>query len=456
MRGIIRNLSQPGQYQARALSRITINGQDYPSGRVFDFKGDPNRLQGLAEISLYPSVVRENADRWDVDFPRFKGLSWLSPFSQADGYGALAEEAVLGLLKGGLDVSIANMGWVDPYSLAPLIAERLQAAIKFYSVLLLMTPPDDGMVFTRNVMQEQVLDPVLKKQFRVLYTMFETDNLPPAWPGRINYGADMVFVPSSFLVDSFKKAGIDRPVIHTPTGIDEQLYRPSPRQKARWSGHPKDETVRVLMAATMTRRKNVAGGIEAFKLASEGDPHWQLLIKTQPGHPEFEEFVRKPVQAAADPRITLITERYSRAQMLALYHISDIFLWPSFGEGIGLPPQEAMSCGLEVVAGYHSGALDFISAAVAYPVASDLVQALDFKSNHADDNWGDVGNWWKPRPDEMARQLQTAAKAVGQTARGPKARDFIVKERHQQVTAASIMAALEAHVLPLVAHRQAA
>jgi glycosyltransferase involved in cell wall biosynthesis len=451
MRGIIRSLAQPGQYRARALSDITLNGQNYPSGRVFDFTGDPNRLQGLAEISPYPSVVHENNDRRDVSYPTLRGLSWLSPFSQSDGYGSLAEEAVLGLLKGGLDVSIANMGWVDPYNLAPAIRERLAQALKFYSILLLMTPPDDGMVTARNVLQEPVLASLFKQQFRILYTMFETDNLPMGWADRINRGTDMVFVPASFLIDSFKKAGVERPIIHTPTGIDEQLYQPSPRQKARWKGHPKDDQVRVLMAATMTRRKNVAGGIAAFQAASAGDPKWSLIIKTQPGHVEFAEFVKKPVEEAADPRIKLIAERYTREQMLALYHISDIFLWPSFGEGIGLPPQEAMSCGLEVVAGYHSGALDFISEETGYPVESTSVQALDFKSNHADDNWGDVGNWWRPDPDRLAARLKEAAEACGKTARGPAARDFIVAHRNQATTAASILEALSTHVLPLVA-----
>jgi hypothetical protein len=454
MRGIIRSLQQPGLYRARARSSITINGVAYEPGRYFDFQGDPNRLQGLADIELYPSFALENADRWDVTETRLAGLAWMSPFSQSDGYGSLAVEAVLGLLaQPYLDVSLANMGWVDPYNVPPVIQHKLAEAFKLYEILFMMTPPDDGMVYTRNFRQEPVLTELSQQQFRILYTMFETDNLPQGWAERINYGVDMVFVPSAFLVDSFKRAGVDRPVIHTPTGLDTQLYRPSPRQKARWAGQPKDATVRVLMAATQTRRKNVAGGIAAFQAASAGDPNWQLIIKTQPGHAEFDEFVNKPVQAARDPRIKLIVERYSREQMLALYHISDIFLWPSFGEGIGLPPQEAMSCGLEVVAGYHSGALDFLSDATGYPVPSDLVPALDFKSNHADDNWGDVGNWWQPRPAELAAQLKAAAGAAGPAARGPRARDFIVTERPQPLTARAILAALSTQVLPLLAHR---
>jgi hypothetical protein len=85
---------------------------------------------------------------------------------------------------------------------------------------------------------------------------------------------------------------------------------------------------------------------------------------------------------------------------------------------------------------------------VAYPVEADLVQALDFKSNHADDNWGDVGNWWQPRPTELAAQLRLAAAATGKQAKGPRARDFIVANRHQDVTAQSILTALNEHVMP--------
>jgi glycosyltransferase involved in cell wall biosynthesis len=311
-----------------------------------------------------------------------------------------------------------------------------------------MTPPDDGMVLYRNLQQEPILDRLYRQQFRILYTMFETDQLPRGWAERINIGTDMVMVPSKFLIETFERSGVQVPVVHTPTGIDTQLYRPGPRQLARHRGQPQDKQIRVLLCGTLTRRKNVAGAVTAFQLAAGDDPNWQLLVKTQPNHPEFDEFVKRPIDEAHDSRIKLITERYTREQMIALYHLSDLFVWPSFGEGIGLPPQEAMSCGLEVVAGAHSGALDFLSERVAYPVEADKVPALEFKSMHAGEDWGNVGNWWAPRLETMAKQLQLAAAATGKIARGPKARDFIARERHQQVTARSILNAIQQHVLP--------
>jgi glycosyltransferase involved in cell wall biosynthesis len=440
MRGIFRSLQQPGSYAAVAVTNFTLNGITRKQGEIFEFTGDPTRLQGLAEIRLFPAASGGS----------ISGLTWLSPFSQSDGYGSLAEEAVLGLLKQKLDVAIGNIGWVDTYNVAPAIRERLSQPIHMYDLALVMTPPDDGMVSNRNLLQEFHLAPIFKKQFRILYTMFETDTLPKGWDSRINNGVDAVFVPSKFMLESFRNGGVTVPLYHTPAGIDTQMYKPSPRQRSRWAGTPKDDQVRFLMCGTLTRRKNVAGAVEAFQEAAGDNPNWSLVIKTQPGHPEFEEFVSSPVRLASDSRIKLITERYNRDQMVALYHISDVFVWPSFGEGIGLPPQEAMSCGLEVVAGAHSGALDYIDATRAYPVEADLVKALEFKSMHHEDDWGDVGNWWRPRHDDLVKQMRLAAEAVGKKARGSKARDWMVANRGQDVTAHSILKTINEQIVPLL------
>jgi hypothetical protein len=440
MRGIVRSLQQPGSYVAIAHSNITLKGRGYVAGEVFEFTGDPARLMGLADIKLFPSVLHD----------RVAGLTWLSPFSQSDGYGSLAEEAVLGLLKQGVGLSIANIGWVDPYNISPTIREELTKPIRMHDVALIMTTPDDGMVTARNPLQEYAFDPIFRNQFRILYTMFETDNLPVGWGNRINSGVNAVFVPSSFLIESFRNAGVTVPIFHTPTGIDTQLYKPSSRQRARWAGTPKDDQTRFLLCGTLTRRKNVAAAVEAFLEVAGDNPNYQFIIKTQPGHPEFQEFVEAPVKAATDSRIKLIAERYTREQMLALYHISDIFVWPSYGEGIGLPPLEAMSCGLEVVAGRHSGALDYLDPSRSYGVDSDLIQALEFKSMHFEDDWGNVGNWWKPRHPALVSQMKAAVAGVGKRSRGNKARDWMVTNRNQELTANSILEAINTHIVPLL------
>jgi len=71
-------------------------------------------------------------------------------------------------------------------------------------------------------------------------------------------------------------------------------------------------------------------------------------------------------------KAVLDTRNMSPAELRSLYWDSHIFLFPSRGEGAGLPPLEAMSTGLPVLAPAWSGMADYIFAPVAYPLEYDL------------------------------------------------------------------------------------
>src|SRR5688500_8805453 len=92
--------------------------------------------------------------------------------------------------------------------------------------------------------------------------------------------------------------------------------------------------------------KGVADGLEAVARARRRVPTLRLVgfgVK-QPRFPlPYDEFHENPPQ----PRLA------------ALYSGSDIYLCPSWDEGLGMPPMEAMACGAALVTYDNGGCRDY-------------------------------------------------------------------------------------------------
>lgn len=123
-----------------------------------------------------------------------------------------------------------------------------------------------------------------------------------------------------------------------PNGVDTKRFLPQTgtRKKAG--------PIRILMSYHHLAYKGIADGFYAYNEAKKSGQSVQLVLfgvhDLKPDVPKSAEYHRAiPEEELPD-----------------LYRSVDIFVWPSHREGFGLPPMEAMACGIPVV-GTDAGAM---------------------------------------------------------------------------------------------------
>jgi len=110
---------------------------------------------------------------------------------------------------------------------------------------------------------------------------------------------------------------------------------------------------KVLIVSDIAPRKNQVRAIRAFELVHRENPHnnAELIIvgQVRKNVPEFESTLQHIKERNEGIKITL-AGYLTDSEILALYDLADVFIYPSLYEGFGLPVLEAMACGCPIIA----------------------------------------------------------------------------------------------------------
>ena len=127
----------------------------------------------------------------------------------------------------------------------------------------------------------------------------------------------------------------------------------------------------VLCVGTIQPRKNHAALIEAFTRLDTSD--LSLVIVGGKGW-LYEDVFHKIRELGMRDRVHL-TGFVDDRDLPVLYNLAEVFAWPSLYEGFGLPPLEAMACGIPVVTANNSSLPEVVADAGLLVDAADT-QAL--------------------------------------------------------------------------------
>jgi glycosyltransferase involved in cell wall biosynthesis len=135
-----------------------------------------------------------------------------------------------------------------------------------------------------------------------------------------------------------------------PLGVEEGFY-PRPEEESyrlcRQYGLPERF---ILCVSTIEPRKNIGTLLEAYGLLREGGGEVpDLVIIGGRGWRGEDEKIERIIEKLKLRDAVKLLGYVERGAMPALYSAATLFVFPSLYEGFGLPPIEAMACGLPVI-----------------------------------------------------------------------------------------------------------
>jgi len=133
----------------------------------------------------------------------------------------------------------------------------------------------------------------------------------------------------------------------TPLAIDRSRFRPQPASViSRVKNLYKLERPYILFVGTRDWRKNISSLISAFD-SIKGEFEHDLVIAGRAA--DKRDGSKKLAASLGLPGRVKFIDFVPARDLPALYGAASLFVWPSVYEGWGLPPLEAMACGVPVI-----------------------------------------------------------------------------------------------------------
>jgi glycosyltransferase involved in cell wall biosynthesis/GT2 family glycosyltransferase/tetratricopeptide (TPR) repeat protein/ADP-heptose:LPS heptosyltransferase len=202
----------------------------------------------------------------------------------------------------------------------------------------------------------------------IMIQPWEFGSLPKKWIKIMKEQVDEIWVPSSFVRETFIQSGISPNRVQViPNGINPKLF--NPRIPPRNLGTIK--RFKFLFVGGTIWRKGIDLLLEAYSETFSNKDDVSLVIKDMGGNSFYQgqtscEMIKKIQSKPASPEIIYFTEDLPPTQMGTLYNACNCLVHPYRGEGFGLPIAEAMACGLPVIVTGAGACLDFCNPSVAY------------------------------------------------------------------------------------------
>lgn len=177
--------------------------------------------------------------------------------------------------------------------------------------------------------QPHHFNPPSKDIHTVMYLPWESTQVLPGWLEKMN-SVDELWTPSPLIAQWYRDLRVKPPVYVFEHGVDK-IWAPKQRST--------DTTLRFLHVGMEAARKGGHDVMRAFRDVFADDPNYTLTLKMlSPGW-----------NLNTWGKVNVINQEYSVSEMVELFHEHHVYVYPSWGEGFGLTPLQAMATGMPTI-----------------------------------------------------------------------------------------------------------
>lgn len=237
--------------------------------------------------------------------------------------------------------------------------------------------------------------------------------------------------------EAFQRSGVNVPIYVFPHPIDTKLYHKVEDEYIydTYGKRISEDKFTMLSVFQWIKRKNPQGLLMSYLSTFDAYTDVLLSLKTYSKDLQSQDgksllntikMYRDSMKLKSPPELQGLWANIPEKDMPKMYSAYSLYVGLPYGEGFGLPFQEAMCCEVPVVYPKSSSMMDFIDDEVGYGVEVDEepVQGMPIPWYLGDQTW------WKPLHSSAKKALLQAYddwKTGKLKEKGKKARERIVK-----------------------------
>lgn len=188
----------------------------------------------------------------------------------------------------------------------------------------------------------------LSKGYKIGYTPWESTDFPASWYWPLN-NCDEIWTTSEWCKKIFEEKFPDKKIFVYSHGIEPRF---APKKRVYDSSKP----FTFLYIGEPYVRKNGQLVVDTFVKLFGNNPEYRLIVKgtdestVMVKDPDFSGMLYPP--GMVYDNVITVLDKYSDDEMIQLYNMADVFLYPSAGEGWGFNPIQAMAMGIPTICTY--------------------------------------------------------------------------------------------------------